>query len=136
MASKKWFNTYGSNPMSCAAGRAVLRAIDEDRTMENARKVGDYMKEKLLALKDKYDLIGDVRGSGLMLGVELVTDRSAKIPADEETGRIAEFAKDNGVIIGKGGAMGNILRINPPLCIRKEDMDVTLDVLEQALRQI
>ena len=136
MAHKKWFNTYGSNPMSCAAGRAVLRAIDEDQTQQHAKEVGAHFKDKLQSLQAKYDIIGDIRGRGLMIGGELVKNRSTKEPADEEAGRVVETAKDNGVIIGKGGAMGNMLRINPPLCIQKEDIDYVIEVLDQSLSQL
>jgi alanine-glyoxylate transaminase/(R)-3-amino-2-methylpropionate-pyruvate transaminase len=136
MTGKKWFNTYGSNPMSCAAGRAVLRAIEEDQTQQHAQEVGAYIKEKLHSLQTKYDIIGDVRGKGLMLGVELVKDRITKQPADEEAGRAVETARDHGVIIGKGGAMGNMLRINPPLCIQKDDVDYVIEVLDQSLSRL
>ena len=136
MSAKKFFNTYGSNPMSCAAGRAVLRAIDEDGTIQNAKEVGGYMLVWLQELKNKHSVIGDVRGSGLMLGIDLVKDRTTKAAADEEAGRVSEHAKDNGVIIGKGGALGNVLRINPPLCIQKEDIDFVIDVLDQGFSQL
>ena len=136
LAGRKFFNTYGSNPMACAAGRAVLRAIDEDRTQTNARDVGHYMKERLMDLGTRYDVIGDVRGTGLMIGVELVKDRKTKEPAGEEAGYIAERAKDNGVIIGKGGARGNVLRINPPLCIEKKDVEQVADVLDDSFRHL
>lgn len=136
LARKKFFNTYGSNPVSCAAGRAVLRAIDEDETQQNAQNVGQYLKDRLKDLKTRYDVIGDVRGKGLMIGVELVKDRNTKEPAGEEAGRIAETAKDNGVIIGKGGARGNVLRINPPLCIEKKDVDSVADVLDYSFRHL
>jgi len=132
---KKWFNTYGSNPMSSAAGRAVLRAIEEDKTQQNAKEVGSLLKTKILELQEKYDLIGDVRGTGLMIGVELVTDRSTKAPAEKEAGQVVEIAKNNGVIIGKGGVLGNMLRINPPLCIQKEDVRMVADVLDHAFKQ-
>ncbi|MEW6263409.1 MAG: aspartate aminotransferase family protein [Thermodesulfobacteriota bacterium] len=136
MAHRKWFNTYGSNPMSCAAGRAVLRAIDEDGTLRNARETGGYLKDKLNRLQDKHDVIGDVRGCGLMLGVELVKDRRLKTPGVDEAARVVESAKNLGVIIGKGGSLGNMLRINPPLCIRREDMDFVEEVLEESLRTL
>jgi len=136
MSEKKFFNTYGSNPMSCAAGRAVLRAIDEDRILHNAAEVGGYMKKKLQSLRAKCDVIGDVRGSGLMIGLDLVKDQKTKAPAEQEAGRVSEYAKDNGVIIGKGGAMGNVLRINPPLCLQKEDVDYVVDVLGQGFSQL
>jgi alanine-glyoxylate transaminase/(R)-3-amino-2-methylpropionate-pyruvate transaminase len=133
MAGKKWFNTYGSNPMSCAAGRAVLRAIKEDNTQQNAKETGAYLKANLQQLQTKHDIIGDIRGRGLMLGVELVKDRTTKEPAGDEAGHVVEFARDNGVIIGKGGAMGNMLRMNPPLCIQKEDVDVVIEVVDNAM---
>ncbi len=136
LAGKKFFNTYGSNPVSCAAGRAVLRATEEDQTQQNARDVGQYIKEKLRVLETKYDIIGDVRGTGLMLGVELVKDRKTKEPAKEEANYIAETAKDNGVIIGKGGALGNVLRINPPLCIEKKDVDCVANVLDLSFHKL
>ncbi|MCK5202977.1 MAG: aminotransferase class III-fold pyridoxal phosphate-dependent enzyme, partial [Desulfobacterales bacterium] len=101
-----------------------------------AKEVGGYMMEKLQDLKAKHSVIGDVRGSGLMIGVELVKDRTTKEPADREAGRVSEYAKDNGVIIGKGGALGNVLRINPPLCIQKEDIDFVIDVLDQGFSQL
>lgn len=135
MAGKKWFNTYGSNPMTCAAGRAILRAIAEDKTQQNAKEVGALLKAKILDLQEKHDIIGDVRGTGLMIGVELVTDRSTKAPAEKEAGRVVEMAKDNGVIIGKGGVLGNMLRINPPLCIQKEDVSLVADTLDDAFKQ-
>jgi len=136
MAGKKWFNTYGSNPMSCAAGRAVLRAIDEDQTLENSKVVGTHLKEKIGQLQEKYDIIGDVRGSGLMIGVELVKDRKTKEPAESEAGRVVENARENGLIVGKGGALGNMLRINPPLCVNKDDAEFAASVLDHALSQL
>jgi alanine-glyoxylate transaminase / (R)-3-amino-2-methylpropionate-pyruvate transaminase len=136
MTHRKYFNTYAFNPICCAAGRAVLRAIDEDGLQQNAREVGAYLRQRMRKLQEKHDLIGAVRGMGLHDGVELVKDRKTKEPASEEAGYIAEFAKDNGVIIGKGGALGNILRMNPPMCIQKEDIDVVVDVLDEGLRRI
>ncbi len=136
MAQKRWFNTYGSNPMCCAAGRAVLKAIDADNTLENAKNMGTRMKNNVNLLKKKYDLIGDVRGRGLMVGVELVKDRTTKEPAEAEAGRIVEAARENGLIIGKGGATGNMLRINPPLCLNKQDVDFTASVLDDAFSKL
>lgn len=136
MVGKRWFNTYGSNPMSCAAGRAVLQAIEEDQTQQHAKEVGAFFKDKLHALQQKFDLIGDVRGRGLMMGVELVKDRATKQPADEEAGRVVEFSKDQGVIIGKGGALGNMLRINPPLCLQIQDVEYVIEVLDRSFSRL
>lgn len=133
MTGKKFFNTYGCNPVSCAAGRAVLCAVDEDRTQDNARLVGDYLKRQLMGLKTRHALIGDVRGSGLMVGIELIMDPSTKTPAEAMAEVVAEYARQNGLIIGKGGVFGNVLRINPPLCIKKSDIDFAVDVLDRGL---
>ncbi len=124
--------------MSCTAGRAILKAIDEDGTMRmrNAKETGTYLKTKLKTFMIKLDVIGDVRGRVLMMGVGIVTDRTLKEPAEQEAGRIVDTAKVLGIIIGKGGAMGNMLRINPPLCIQKEDMDGVADVLETSFQKL
>jgi alanine-glyoxylate transaminase/(R)-3-amino-2-methylpropionate-pyruvate transaminase len=134
MTAKKFFNTYGCNPVSCAAGRAVLRAVDDDQTQVTAKTLGVYLTKQLLWLKARHSLIGDVRGSGLMMGVELVTDRTTKAPADAAAGIVAEHAREYGLIVGKGGVFGNVLRINPPLCIEKADIDFAVDVLDRSLK--
>jgi alanine-glyoxylate transaminase/(R)-3-amino-2-methylpropionate-pyruvate transaminase len=134
MARKKFFNTYGCNPVSCAAGRAVLQAVDGDRTQENAKNLGDFLNMQLAELKARHALVGDVRGRGLMAGIELVNDRETKTPADEAAGIVVEHARENGLIVGKGGVFGNVLRINPPLCIEKIDIEFALDVLDQSLK--
>lgn len=136
MTHRKYFNSYTFNPICCAAGRAVLRAIDEDGTRENARETGAYLRLRMQELQEKYDVIGDVRGKGLHDGVELVRDRRTKEPADTEAGIVTEYARDNGVIIGKGGALGNMLRLNPPMCIQAADIDTVADVLDEAFRRL
>lgn len=136
MSKKKFFNTYGANPVACAAGRAVLRVIDEDRLMENAQATGDLLADKVMALKEKFDIIGDFRGRGLMRGIEFVKDRSTKEPAPEEAARVAEMNKDNGLIVGRGGVYGNILRINPPICVTGDDIEFLADVLEESCRKL
>ena len=87
-------------------------------------------------LQEKYDVIGGVRGMGLHDGVELVKDRNTKTPGVEEAEYIVEYAKDNGVVIGKGGALGNMLRMNPPMCIQKEDIDFVTEVLDEGFRRM
>ncbi len=136
MTHRKYFNSYTFNPICCAAGRAVLRAIDEDGIQENARETGAYLRKRMRELQNKYDLIGDVRGKGLHDGVELVKDRGTKEPAEKEAGIITEYAKDNGVIVGKGGAMGNMIRMNPPMCIQKADIDTVTEVLDEGFRRL
>ena len=127
------FNTYGGNPVSMAAGLAVLEVIDEEKLQENSRIVGGRFKAGLQELATRHRLIGDVRGMGLMLGVELVRDRQTKEPAKEETLAVLEHMRELGVLIGKGGLYGNVLRIKPPMCITAEDVDFAVDALDVAL---
>jgi alanine-glyoxylate transaminase / (R)-3-amino-2-methylpropionate-pyruvate transaminase len=133
LAQRVHFNTYGGNPVSMAAGLAVLEVIDEERLQENARVTGGRLKAGLQELATRHPLIGDVRGMGLMLGVELVRDRATKEPAREETLAVMEHARELGLLIGKGGLYGNVLRIKPPMCITAEDVDFAIDVLDVAL---
>jgi alanine-glyoxylate transaminase/(R)-3-amino-2-methylpropionate-pyruvate transaminase len=130
------FNTYGGNPVSMAAGLAVLDVIDEDGLQENSRIVGGHLKQGLLRLMDRHPLIGDVRGMGLMLGMELVRDRATREPARAETLDFLEHCREMGVLIGKGGLDGNVIRIKPPMCITLEDADFALDVIDRALTRI
>lgn len=131
LAEKKFFNTYGSNPLGCAAGRAVLRAIKEDKLMENALEMGNILETRMMAIMEKHDIIGNFRGRGLMRGIEFVKDRKRKEPAAVEAMRVAEMAKDNGLIMGRGGVHHNILRINPPICPTREDMDFVADMIDE-----
>lgn len=128
------FNTFGGNPVVCAQGRAVLEVIDREKLQENALKVGNYLKAGFNTLAQKHSLIGEVRGLGLMLGVELVKDRKTLEPAREECTRIWETCKDLGLLIGKGGLWGNTLRIKPPMCLALADGDFLVQVLDAALQ--
>ncbi|KAL7173062.1 hypothetical protein ACSBR2_032518 [Camellia fascicularis] len=131
-----YFNTFGGNPVSTAGGLAVLRVLEKEKLQENAFAVGSYLKERLTSLKEKHEIIGDVRGRGLMLGVELVTDRELKTPAKAETVHIMEQMKEMGVLIGKGGFRGNVFRITPPLCFTKEDADFLVGVMDYAMLKL
>lgn len=130
------FNTYGGNPVCMAAGLAVLDVIEEDGLQENSRIVGGRLKAGLTRLMDDHPLIGDVRGRGLMLGVELVQNRTTKAPAKAETLQLLEEARTRGVLIGKGGIDGNVLRIKPPMCITAADADFAIEVLHESLAAI
>jgi alanine-glyoxylate transaminase/(R)-3-amino-2-methylpropionate-pyruvate transaminase len=130
------FNTFGGNPVSMAAGLAVLDVIDEDGLQENSKIVGGRFKQGLKELQTRHRLIGDVRGMGLMLGAELVRDRGTKEPAKEETLQILEIAREHGILLGKGGLDGNVLRIKPPMCLTAQDVDFALEVLDVALSRV
>ncbi len=134
LKQKIHFNTFGGNPVSMAQGLATLQVIEEEGLQENARVVGGYFKEQLKKLQKRHKLIGDVRGQGLMLGIELVTDRNSKEPATAETMVIFEEAKNHGILLGKGGLFGNVLRIKPPLCITKANVDHAIEVLDQCFK--
>jgi len=214
MKQRVHFNTFGGNPVSAAAGLATLAAIDEDGIQQNAKQVGEYLKDKLLGLREKYCgegsrdrgiegstgqgaegprdqgtdvrrhegaegrrdegtkarregaegrrdegmkrlgsadapplraargggragvVIGEVRGLGLMLGVELVKDAQTKEPASAETAQVMDLAKDRGLLLGKGGLYGNVLRIKPPMCITRADCDFLVDCLDECLELI
>ncbi|XP_058214722.1 alanine--glyoxylate aminotransferase 2 homolog 3, mitochondrial-like [Rhododendron vialii] len=136
LTRRSYFNTFGGNPVCTAAGHAVLKVIEKENLQENAHVVGSYLKERLNSLKDKHEIIGDVRGRGLMLGVELVTDRQLKTPAKVETLHVMDQMKEMGVLIGKGGFFGNVFRITPPLCFTKEDADFLVDVMDYTMSKM
>ncbi|CAH8355569.1 unnamed protein product [Eruca vesicaria subsp. sativa] len=136
LSRRSYFNTFGGNPMCTAAGHAVLRVIHEEKLQENAFLVGSHLKRRLTQLKDKHELIGDVRGRGLMLGVEFVTDRDLKTPAKAETLHLMDQMKEMGVLVGKGGFYGNVFRITPPLCFTMLDADFLVDVMDHAMSKM
>ena len=114
-------NTFGGNPVSCAVGFAVLPEIENESLQKNALDVGFYLLEILKTLKDKHSLIGDVRGSGLYIGIELVRNRETLEPADWEATYIVERMKDKGVLMSTDGPFHNVLKIKPPIVFTKEN---------------
>jgi alanine-glyoxylate transaminase / (R)-3-amino-2-methylpropionate-pyruvate transaminase len=132
LASRIHFNTFGGNPVVCAQGRAVLQVIDREHLQENSLHVGSHLREGFRKLAEKHSIIGDARGKGLMLGIELVKDRITKEPAKDECVQVFETARELGLLIGKGGLFGNTLRIKPPMCITHADADFMLEVLDVA----
>lgn len=130
MRHKKFFNTYGSNPVSSAAARAVLRVLTEDNMRKHAQQCGDIFISGLRTLQKQFpSCIGDVRGSGFMIGIEFVRDPDTKEPAPHIAHALVEFAKNHGILLGKGGALGNVLRIHPPLCLPKKDVEYILKII-------
>lgn len=136
LKNKLHFNTFGGNPVSMTQGLATLEVIDAEKIQENALAVGTHLKNRLLELQERHPLIGEVRGLGLMLGVELVRNRKTKEPANTETGKVLDLCKERGLIVGKGGLFGNVLRIKPPMCITKTDADFMVDCLDEVLATI
>ena len=124
--------TFGGNPVTMAVARTVVDIIEKDRLADNAAVVGGHLRARLDGLAEKHAAIGEVRGMGLMQGVELVKDRKTKEPAPQAAAAVLESAKDHGLIIGKGGLYGNVLRISPPLTVTTEDADQAADVLDKA----
>jgi alanine-glyoxylate transaminase/(R)-3-amino-2-methylpropionate-pyruvate transaminase len=133
LATRIHFNTFGGNPVSMAQGRAVLNVIEKEGLQANSLKIGRILSEGLHRLAAKHSLIGEVRGLGLMLGVELVKDHATKKPARDECAEVFERCKDLGLLIGKGGLFGNVLRIKPPMCLNEAGASFMLEVLDEAL---
>ena len=130
------FNTFGGNPVVSAVGKAVIEAIDEDKLQQNCLELGNHILAGLAKLKDKHPIIGDVRGKGLMLALELVKDHTTKEPAGLECAQVVETAKELGLLLGKGGLRGQTIRFAPPMCITKADADFLLEVLDIAFSQV
>jgi 4-aminobutyrate aminotransferase-like enzyme len=126
-------STFGGNPIATTAANAVIDFIEEHKLSINAAEVGAYFRDKLLELQAKHPIIGDVRGMGLLQALELVEDPVSKTPATAQTLAVMEAARENGLIIGKGGLHGNILRLSPPLNIAKSDVDEFARLLDASL---
>jgi len=130
------FSTFGGNPVSTAASLAVIKEIEDKNLRQNAKTTGDYFRTKLEELKDKHAVIGDVRGMGLMQGVELVKDRETKEPSPQAVAQVFEETKKQRVLIGKGGLYGNVLRLGPPLIADKGNIDELIAALDVAFASV
>jgi 4-aminobutyrate aminotransferase-like enzyme len=126
-------STFGGNPVTSVAAKATIDLIEEDRLMDNAATVGSYYRDGLESLKKKHDLVGDVRGMGLLQAIELVKDRATKEPAPEATNQFMEECRKGGLLVGKGGLFGNVIRTSPPLNITKSDVDEAIRIMDQSL---
>jgi 4-aminobutyrate aminotransferase-like enzyme len=129
-------STFGGNPVTSVAARAVIEVIEEENLRENTSVVGGYFRQQLEGLQEKYPLIGEVRGMGMMQALELVKDRGTKEPAATETTQVLECARRNGLLIGKGGLYGNVIRMAPPMNISKTDVDEGIHLLDKTFAEI
>jgi 4-aminobutyrate aminotransferase len=129
-------STFGGNPVACVAAKATIDLIEEDRLMDNAETVGNHFRAGLEGLKEKHPIVGDVRGMGLMQGIELVKDRKTKEPGTDLTNQLLERLRVHGLLVGKGGLYGNVVRMSPPLNISKTDVDVAIAALDKGLAEV
>ena len=132
----RYFNTFGGNPVAMAAGSAVLDVIEREDLMANAQRVGRHLRERLVDLAARHALIGDVRGAGLVVGVELVTDRGTKAPATAPTARIVNAMRERGVLLSSTGPQANTLKIRPPLVFSEANAELLVDTLDEVLRAL
>jgi 4-aminobutyrate aminotransferase-like enzyme len=132
----EFFSTFGGNPVSCAVGLAVLDVIEQEGLQERALEIGARMLDGLRELQMRHSLIGDVRGLGLFIGVELVRDPEALAPAGREASQIIDDMKKRGFLLSTDGPFHNVLKIKPPMVLTERDVDQTLEALDEVLVDI
>jgi 4-aminobutyrate aminotransferase-like enzyme len=128
-------STFGGNPVASAAALATIEEVERQDTPGRSARLGERLRSGLLALQEKYPFIGDVRGMGLMQALELVEDRKTKEPGAARTLRVAEATRRRGLLIGKGGLYGNIIRLGPPMLIGESEVDEALEKLDNAFNE-
>jgi 4-aminobutyrate aminotransferase-like enzyme len=131
----EYFNTYGGNPVSCAAALAVLDVMQEEKLQENAAKVGKFLLDQLTALQKEHPVIGDVRGSGLFIGMELVKGRDSLEPAPEHANYLVERMKERGILISTDGTRNNVLKIRPPMVFTQSNGESLVNTLKEILHE-
>lgn len=131
----EFFSTFGGNPVSAAAGKAMLEVLEKENLMQNALNVGNYLLERLRPLVDKYEIVGDVRGSGLFLGVELVKDRKTLEPAAEEASFVSNRLREKAILLGTDGPFHNVVKIRPPMPITLKDAEYLADSFWQIMEE-
>jgi 4-aminobutyrate aminotransferase-like enzyme len=129
----EFFSTFGGNPVACAAGLAVLDVLEQERLQENALRVGRHLIAGLKDLQSRHSLIGDVRGSGLFLGVELVRDRETLEPATREASYVVNRLRERGILTGTDGPYDNVLKLRPPLVFSESDAELFVATLDEVL---
>ena len=136
LGKSRYFNTFGGNPVSCAVGKAVLEVIENESLIENVKEVGTYLKAGLHRLAKQHDVIGDVRGTGFFIGVELVKNRNTLEPATEEANRVVNGLRQKHVLISSAGPHANVLKIRPPLTFTQQNADLFLQTLDEVLSSL
>ena len=131
----EFFSTFGGNPVSCAVGLAVLDVLEDEGLQEHARRVGDRLLAGLRPLVDRFPLVGDVRGSGLFLGIELVRDRTTLTPAADEATYIANRLREEGILLGTDGPFHNVVKIRPPMPFAAGDADLLVETIARVLEE-
>jgi 4-aminobutyrate aminotransferase-like enzyme len=131
----EFFSTFGGNPVACAAGLAVLEVLEEEQLQENASRTGGYLAEGLKALGEKHALIGDVRGAGLFLGLDLVLDRETRAPAPRQASYVVNRLRARGILTGTDGPHHNVMKLRPPLNFRQADAELLVTTLSAILAE-
>jgi len=131
----EFFSTFGGNPVACAAGLAVLQVVEEENLQERALRVGNYLKKSLLSLQEQYPIIGDVRGSGLFLGVDLVLNPDTRSAATAQAAYVVNRLRERGILTGTDGPFNNVIKLRPPLIISERDADIFTEAFRGVLAE-
>ena len=132
----EYFTTFGGNPVSCAVGLEVLNVVLDENLQEHARRVGERMLAGLRPFVERYPIVGDVRGSGLFLGVELVRNRDTLEPAAEEAAYVMNRMREHGILLGTDGPYHNVLKIRPPMPFDDRNVEFLVEVMEKVLSEL
>ncbi|MBS1960679.1 MAG: aspartate aminotransferase family protein [Bdellovibrionales bacterium] len=136
MTGRLYFNTFGADPHQMIQAKETMAIIKDEKLVANSREMGKLLVDGMLELQKRFGVIGDVRGRGLLLGMELVKDRATKAYATDEAVRFMDECKDRGLLLGKGGLMGNVVRIAPPMNITRDDVKFMLETMADAFTAI
>jgi 4-aminobutyrate aminotransferase-like enzyme len=135
-AKAGYFNTFGGSPVAAAAGLAVLKTIEAEGLQKNARETGAYLMAELKGVSQRFKAVGDVRGKGLYIGVELVADRKSRRPDKAAATRVVDTLRERNILVGIAGPYGNVLKIRPPLCFGREHADLLVKGLSESLAKV
>jgi len=131
----EFFSSFGGNPVSCSIGQAVLEVIESEKLQAHAHELGNYMLDQFRSLQSAYQCIGDVRGSGLFLGIDLVIDPDTKVPDTQLAKHIKNELRERSILVGTDGPANNVIKIKPPMCFSKKNADQLISMFRGVLRQ-